>query len=101
MTASIDEFCADRIIISGTMAPDTVRACVDVIENELQRALVGEAIPRPGPCPSSVSLAPKSRFRNSRPRRQRSGRCTTRSLDQAVGFSAKECVGPFPFDSQA
>jgi len=36
MTASIDDFCADGfLVLRGAVAPDTVRACMDVIENEL------------------------------------------------------------------
>ena len=65
------------------------------------RELWIHAIPRPGPSPSSVCLAPKVPLSQRRARRQRSGKCTTRSSDQAVGLSAKESVGPFPFDSQA
>jgi hypothetical protein len=102
MTASIDQFCADGfLVVRSAVAPHTVRACVDVIENELRARVVDPRDPKTGPSPSSASLAPKVPLSQQRARRQRSGKCTTRASDQAAGFSAKESVGPFPFDSQA
>ena len=37
MATSIDEFCVDGfIVVRGAVAPDTVSACVEVIDNELR-----------------------------------------------------------------
>ncbi len=37
MATSIDEFCVDGfIVVRGAVAPDTVSACVEVIDNELE-----------------------------------------------------------------
>lgn len=41
MTAFIDDFCADGfLVVRGAVAPDIVRACVDIIENALRARAV-------------------------------------------------------------
>jgi len=65
MTASIDEFCADGfLVVRGAVAPDTVRACVDVIENELRARVVDPRDPKTWtkpvvrlPCPEDPAFA--------------------------------------------
>jgi hypothetical protein len=102
MTARIDEFCADGSLWYGVPWRRTL--CVHAwtsSKTSCGRELSIRAIPRPGPNPSSVSLAPKVPLSQWRARRRRSGKRTMCSSAQAVGFSGKESVGPFPFDSQA
>ena len=65
MTASIDEFCADGfLVVRSAVAPDTVRACVDVIENELRARVVDPRDPKTWtqpvvrlPCPEGPAFA--------------------------------------------
>jgi hypothetical protein len=65
MSATIDDFCADGfLVVRGAVAPDTVRACVDVIENELGAQGVDPRDPRTWtqpvvrlPCPEGPAFA--------------------------------------------
>jgi len=65
MTATIDDFCADGfVVVRGAVAPDTVRACVDVIENELRARVVDPRDPKTWtqpvvrlPCPEGPPFA--------------------------------------------
>jgi hypothetical protein len=65
MTASIDDFCADGfLVLRGAVVPDTVRACVDVIENALRARAVDPRDPATRtqpvvrlPCPEGPAFA--------------------------------------------
>jgi hypothetical protein len=65
MTATIDDFCADGfLVVRGAVAPDTVRACVDVIEHELRARAVDPRDPKTWtqpvvrlPCPEGPVFA--------------------------------------------
>jgi hypothetical protein len=65
MTVSIDDFCADGfLMVRGAVAPDIVRACVDVIENELRARAVNPRDPATWtepvvrfPCPEGPAFA--------------------------------------------
>jgi len=65
MTATIDDFCAEGfLVVRGAVAPDTVRACVDVIEHELRARAVDPRDPETWiqpvvrlPCPEGPAFA--------------------------------------------
>ena len=65
MTASIDDFCADGfLVLRRAVAPDTVRACVDVIENALRARAIDPGDPATWtqpvvrlPCPEGPAFA--------------------------------------------
>src|SRR5438445_11372142 len=65
MTATIDDFCAEGfLVVRGAVAPDTVRACVDVIEHELRARAVDHRDPDTWiqpvvrtPCPEGPAFA--------------------------------------------
>ena len=71
MTASIDDFCADGfLVLRGAVAPDTVRACVDVIENALRARAVDPRDPfrssgHVASALGSVRRAPRTRLLGS------------------------------------
>jgi hypothetical protein len=55
VAAFIDDFCADGfLVLRGAVAPDVVRACRNVIEEELRALAVDRTIPQHGPSPSSA-----------------------------------------------
>src|SRR3989475_3182668 len=65
MAASIDDFCADGfLVVRGAVAPDIVRTCVDVIEQELRARAVDTRDPATWaepvvriPCPGGPAFA--------------------------------------------
>ncbi len=65
MAAVIDDFCADGfLVVRGAVAPDVVRACVNVIENELRARSVDPHDPATWtepvvrfPCPDGPAFA--------------------------------------------